>query len=203
MTSDDPAVRPVRLPPPDLAGRKIPSTSQSRRSWFRVHQTKFPAKFFSLNSNHRFSHPNCPYPFLYLAMDTATCLFERFGDGMYDRKLAIPRSVWEAHSVSSFEVPHFHVCDLTNARTLSALMVDLSALMNNQLKTPQEWGLAVQNHPANFQGIKFQSRFNHKSCLALFGRDDVEDRIKATLIGSLSSNDSAGDWLHDHRVSLY
>jgi hypothetical protein len=140
---------------------------------------------------------------VYLGSDTATCLFERFGDEMYDRGRAIAQSLWRAHSVSTIRVPEIHVCDLTNARTLSGLMVDLGALAHHDLRTPQEWGLAIQQHPANFQAIKFKSRFNHKICLALFRRDGIEKRLKETFVQPLPANDAAADWLHDHKASLY
>src|SRR5437660_2507874 len=166
--------RPVRLPAADLEEKEIPITHLRRRRWYRVHQSGYRAKFFSLNTNHRFSHAQCPYPFLYLGGDSATCLFERFGDVMYDRKLAIARSLWQAHCISCLDVPPLSVCDLTNPRTLSALNVDLAALMSNQLSIPQEWGCVIQRHRANFQGIKFKSRFNNGLCLAIICRDEID-----------------------------
>jgi len=122
---------------------------------------------------------------------------------MYDQKKAIAKSLWQAHSVSTVRVPEIQVCDLTNAKTLSALMVDLSALMHPELRTPQAWGLAIQRHPANFQVIKFRSRFNHKVCLALFQRDGIERQIRETALGALAINDAGANWLHNHKVSLY
>jgi hypothetical protein len=176
---------------------------QGPRLWCRVHQSQFGAIHFSLRDIHRFSHPDCPYPYLYLGCDMATCLFERFGDEMYDRTLAIAFSLWQGHSITAIRVPAMHLCDLTSAKTLSALRVDLSTLMHNDLKTPQAWGLALQRHPANFQGIKFKSRFNDKVCLAIFNRDHIEKRIKETAGRSLLDSDAAADWLHEHKVSLY
>jgi hypothetical protein len=122
---------------------------------------------------------------------------------LYDRALALAFSLWQAHSITAIRVPAIHVCDLTNAKTLSALRADLSALMHNDIKTPQEWGLAIQRHPANFQGIRFKSRFNGKMCLALFKRDNVEKKLKETVGKSLVDSDEATDWLHKHKVSLY
>src|SRR5436305_4162037 len=113
--------RTLRLPPADLNDIKIPRTRLSARRWHRVHPSKFGAIHFSLRDIHRFSHPECPCSCLYLACDTATCLFERFGDQMYDRALAVAFSLWQAHSVTAVRVPAIHICDLTNARTLSAL----------------------------------------------------------------------------------
>jgi len=132
-----------------------------------------------------------------------TCLFERFGDKAYDQKKAVAQSLWQAHSVSTIQVPELLVCDLANAKTLSALMVDLSSLMHNDVATPQEWGLAIQRHPANFQAVKFKSRFNGRACLALFQRDGLERRLREALLGTLPENDTAVDWLDKHKVSLY
>jgi hypothetical protein len=202
MSSSE-SVRPIRLPPSNFDGLKVPRTLQKTRQWFRVHQAQYPAIFFSLNSAHRFSHEDCRYRFLYLAADVDTCLFERFGDRTYDQEMAIAQSLWETHCVSAVQVPDVPVCDLTNAKTLSVLRVDLSALMHSNLSTPQNWGKAIQSHPSEFQGIKFKSRFNGKACLALFARDRMEEKLKETSLGTLSENDQSVDWLAKHKVTLY
>jgi hypothetical protein len=101
------------------------------------------------------------------------------------------------------QVPEVHICDLTNARTLSAMMADLSALMHYDISGPQEWGLAIQKHPANFQAIKFRSRFNGKACLALFQRDGLEKRLREKGLDRLTNNDGAVDWIEKHKISLY
>jgi len=138
-----------------------------------------------------------------LGMDIDTCLFERFGETAYDDNKAISRRLWQAHSVSVMMVPEIVVCDLTHAKTLSAMMADLSALMHNDISVPQQWGLAIQNHPANFQAIKFRSRFNGKACLALFQREGIEKRLRQKILGTLPNNDASVDWLDKHKVSLY
>ena len=94
--------------------------------------------------------------------------------------------------------PGSHVDDLDKI-----VKLDLSALVHNDLAIPQEWGLAIQQHPANFQGIKFKSRFNDKVCLALFQRDGIETRLKGNLIDKLPNNDTAVDWLDKHKINLY
>ncbi len=201
--SSNPAARALRLPPANFSGLKIPRTHQPARNWFRVHRSSFAATYFSLSANHRFSHKDCPYAFLYLGVDVDTCLFERFGDTAYDGNRAIPQALWGAHSVSSVQVPEIHICDLTGAKTLSAMMADLSALMHNDLSSPEDWGWAIQKHPANFQAIKFRSRFNGKACLALFQRGGVEKRLQEKVVSTLMNDDAAVDWLDKHKVGLY
>src|SRR5258708_723294 len=201
--SSTPSVRTLRIPPGNYNGLKIPRTLQRARKCFRVHQSRHPAMHFSVNAAHRFSQQDCPHPCLYLAVDIATCLFERFGDKAYDRQKAVAQALWSAHSVSAIRVPELHVCDLTNAKTLSAMMVDLSSLMHNDVVVSQEWGFAIQRHPANFQAINFKSRFSGKACLAVIERDGLEMRLRPALLGELSDNDTAVDWLDKHKVSLY
>lgn len=201
--SNSPVVRTLRLPSPDFFRLKVPRTLQPRRNWFRVHQTAHSARDFSLKPAHRFSHQKCPFPVLYLGVNIDTCLFERFGDEIYDGAKTLPLSLWNAHSISWLEVPEIRVCDLTQPETLSALAVDITALVNEKLDIPQAWGLAIQQHPLNFKGIKYKSRFNDRACLALFQRDGIEDSLSVTPLGTLSSIDEAGDWLDKHRVRLY
>ena len=201
--SNSPAVRSLRLPPANFDTLKVPRTRQPTRNWFKVHRACFSARYFSLNTTHRFSHGDCPYPLLYLAVDVDTCLFERFGDEAYDRQKSLANSLWDTCVVSTIQVPETHVWDLTKPQTLSALMVDLTALTNEQLAIPHQWGLAIQRHPANFQGIKFKSRFNDRACLALFGRDGIEKFQSETRLGPLSTHDAAAVWLDKHKVRLY
>src|SRR5215204_827474 len=152
--------RPIRRPPADLAKLVLPRTRQIAREWFRVHQSVHHAIFFSVNPTHRFSHPSCPHKLLYVAMDPHTCLWERFGDTMFDGGHALPRMQWDTTSISTIDVPPLHLCDLASVITRSELCVDLTALMNDDISIPQEWGLAVQQHPAQVPAIKFKSRFN-------------------------------------------
>lgn len=201
--SSNPANRLLRLPPPDILTIKVSRTRQPARNWFRVHPARYPATFFSLNSVHRFSHPGCKFPFLYLAVDLDTCLFERFGDTAYNQRKTIAKSLWKAHKGSTIRLPELRVCDLTSEKTLSALMVDLSALMHTDLDAPQAWGLAIQQHSACFQAIKYRSRFNGKVCLALFQRDGIENLLTESPLDLLSKSGTAADWLDKHKMSLF
>jgi hypothetical protein len=201
--SNDPSDRPLRLPSDNFPDLKIPRTRQPGRNWFRVHQSRHSPVHFSLDAHHRYSHKNCPYPLLYLGADIHTCLFERFGDRAYDTENAISQSLWNAHVVSAVQVPDLQVCDLTNARTLASLRVDLSALLHTSIAAPQEWGVAIQRHPAHFQAIKFRSRFNGKVCVALFQRDGIEARLREKQLDTLTDNDEAAQWLDKHQIALY
>src|SRR5207248_726373 len=98
--------------------------------------------------------------------------------------------------------PHFHLCDLSKTATRSALTVDLTALMNNDLRVPQQWGLEIQNHPSQVPAIKFRSRFTNKACLAIFDRPGLSTQLKESTFGPLNQCNQALDWLAKHQVTL-
>ncbi len=194
--------RPIRLPPAELATRALPITRQSARSWFRIHAQPYPAIFFSINPAHRYSHPDCPYPILYVGMDPKTCLWERFGDHIYDHGYTIPKTQWDDALISGIDVPPLRLCDLSRALTRSALTVDLAALMHDDITVPQEWGLQLQKHPSQVPAIKFRSRFTNTACLAIFDQGPIKAQLKEQLIGPLNQFDPALDWLIQNEVTL-
>jgi RES domain-containing protein len=200
--ANNPARRPIRLPTAYLSAQPLPRTRQIARAWYRVHQTIHDAIYFSLIPTHRFSHPKCSSKFLYVAIDPGTCIWERFGDQIFDNDHALPKTHWDDASISAITVPPLHVCDLSRTSTRGALAVDLAALMNDDLSVPQQWGLAIQRHPAQVPAIKFKSRFTGLSCLAIFERGSVPAQLKEKCLGPINQYAPALDWLSRNRVSL-
>ncbi len=198
----NPPARPIRLPPLDLATQDLPRTRQIARAWLRVHPRKLKAIFFSLKPTHRYSHPECPCPILYVAIDAETCLWEIFGDAVFNNRRAVPKTQWDEAMISTIAVPPLHLCDLSRTSTRSALTVDLAALMNDDLSVPQQWGLAIQRHPAQVPAIKFKSRFTSNACLAVFDRGGIRARLRETRLSALSQFDPALNWLTRHEVTL-
>jgi hypothetical protein len=198
----DSASRPIRLPPADLASQSLPGSRQIARAWFRVHRRGHSAIHFSLKPTHRYSHPNCPYPILYVGIDAETCLWEIFGDVVFDNERVVPESHWNDLVISNVQVPDLHLCDLSKTSTRSALTVDLTALMSAEVSVPQQWGLAIQTHPSNVPAIKFKSRFTGNACLAIFDRGSLRRQLRETALGPLSEFDAALNWLTRHEVTL-
>ena len=100
-------------------------------------------------------------------------------------------------------VPEICVCDLTKPETLTALRAGLTAPLSEKLDVPQQWGLAIQKHPSNFQGIKYKSRLNDRAGLAVFQQDGIEKSMPGSLLGALCALEEAADWLDKHQVRLY
>jgi hypothetical protein len=194
--------RPLYTPGPDFDQRAIPVTRQPRRIWFRVHRSGSSAIQFGIHPHHRLSHPDCPFPLLYLGASIATCLWEYFGDEVLGGKRVISASKWNGCSLSRIEVPSLRVCVVSHEPTRNALGVDKASLLATDLGVPQAWGLAIQRHPAAFEAIKYSSRFIDQPCLAVFERGGMADQLGETLLGPLNDLDAAVDWLDDHNAAL-
>ena len=193
-------MRTLRLPPADLSKRAVPLTRQSAGCWLRIHAAGVSPIDFSLKGYHRFSHSACKHQILYLGGAVQTCLWERFGDVVLDNLHVVPRSLWMSAYVSEIRLPALKVCDLTKVRTRAVLMVDLTALMSHELAVPQAWSLAIQQHPAGFEAIRFLSRWNQLPCLALFNQANL--KLKTKLTSPLVGSREAANWIERHKISL-
>lgn len=202
MPSDPLPLRPWYQPGPDFHQRAIPATRQPQQAWFRVHRSAAPAVQFGKLLHHRFSHPQCPFPLLYAGATIAVCLWECFGDDIFGGRRVISAAKWNGCSLSRSVVPQLKVCAASQEPTRNAMGVDKDSLLAADLTIPQAWGLAVQEHPAAFEAIKYSSRFIDLPCLALFGRGDLPARLQATLLGPLNMIDAAVDWLDERKAAL-
>ena len=197
--------RPARVlltPGPDFQQRSIPVTRQPQRAWFRVHAASAPAVQFGRRPHHRFSHPDGPYGLLYVGASIPTCLWEVFGDDVFNGQRVISAAKWEGCCASQITVPELGVCAVTLERTRDAMSVDKASLMAADLRIPQPWGRAVQEHPAGFAALKFSIRFLDQPCLALFDRAGLPARLRVKALGPLSELDAAVDWLDERKAAL-
>jgi hypothetical protein len=111
-------------------------------------------------------------------------------------------AIWTTRAFSQVQVPELRLCDLTDPRTRSRAKVDLSALTHPDLSIPQAWGLAIQRHPACFDGLRYSSRFNNEPCVALFGRKPTASRLGEAHFADLVNAPEAEEFLSRHQVSL-
>lgn len=190
------------MPAPDFNLRTIPVTRQPQRAWFRVHRIGASGAKFGCLPHHRFSHPNASFPLLYLGATIQTCLWEYFGEDVFEGRRVISCAKWQGCGLSRVIVPELRVCALTLERTRDAMSVDRASLMAADLTFPQSWGLAVQHHPAEFQAIKYSSRFLDQTCLALFDRRGLSAKLRVQNLGSLSNLDAAAVWLDERKAAL-
>ena len=121
---------------------------------------------------------------------------------MFKGRRAISAGKWAGCVLSQIHVPEVHVCAFSLEKTRSAMSVDKASLLSSDLRIPQAWGLAVQQHPVGFEGIKYTSRFIDQPCLVLFERDNMLAKLRGTTLGSLNELDAAVDWLDDQKAAL-
>jgi hypothetical protein len=202
MPSDPAPPRPLYTPGADFNQRTIPVTRQPRRTWFRVHRSGAAAVQFGIRSHHRFSHAKCPFPLLYVAASIPACLWEYFGDDVFGGQRVISAARWTGSSLSQITIPQLIVCAVSQEPTRDAMGVDKASLLATDLSIPQAWGLAVQQHPAAFEAIKYSSRFIDQPCLALFDRGGVTAQLGETLLGPLNNLNAAVDWLDERKAAL-
>jgi len=167
-----------------------------------VHRSGSPAIQFDIRLHHRFSHPSSPFPLLYVGASVPACLWEYFGDDVLGGQRVISAAKWNGCSLSRIAIPPLRVCAVSQEPTRDAMGVDKASLLATDISIPQAWGLALQQHPAAFDGIKFTSRFIDQPCLALFDRGGLAAQLRETLLGPLNSLDEAVDWLSERKAAL-
>lgn len=201
--SSSPQHRQHYRPAADFNQRVVPVTRQPQRNWFRVHWSGTSPVQFGVGTYHRFSHPAAPFPMLYLGASLSVCLWEYFGDDVFCGRHVISATKWNGCSISQIGVPQLKkICAVGLEPTRNAMGVDKASLMAADLQIPQQWGLAVQQHPAAFEGIKYSSRFMDQACLALFERGGMAAKLHTTLLGKLQDLDGAVNWLDEHHIAL-
>lgn len=167
-----------------------------------MHKLGSPAIFFWILPHHRFSHSDCPFPLIYVGATIQTCLWEVFGDDLFQGKRAISSGKWRGSCISQIVVPELKVCAVSLQRTRDAMSVDKASLLSSDLTIPQAWALAVQGHPAAFEAIKYASRFLDQPCLALFARGGLQSKLRVNTLGTLGSLGPAVDWLDERNGVL-
>jgi len=135
----------------------------------------------------RFSHPTFPFKVLYLGPDKMTCFWERFGQELLDQNPAdralsekeVAERVWKQVTISAD--PALRLLDLRDARVQRQLGADAATFLA-AYEVTQAWALALMTHPANIQGIIYNSRLNAPNhCVALFDRVAVAPGAKSPL----------------------
>jgi hypothetical protein len=202
MASNPTPARHLYKPGAGFNQQTIPAARQPQRAWFRVHRLGSPAIQFGTRPHHRFSHPKCPFPLLYLGASISACLWEYFGDDVFGGQRVISAAKWDRCGLSRIGVPQLKVCAASQEPTRDAMGVDKASLLAADLSIPQAWGLAVQQHPAAFEAIKYSSRFIDQPCLALFDRGGMAAQLQEALLGPLNSLDAAVDWLDERKAAL-
>jgi len=80
--------------------------------------------------------------------------------------------------------------------------VDVSALIHPDLSVPKTWGLAIQRHRANYDGLRYRSRFDNQPCIALFARALLIPLLRESPVTDLVDAPEADAFVTQHQLSL-
>ena len=125
-----------------------------------------------------------------------------FSNRLLGGRHVISAAKWNGCSLSQIGVPQVKACAISLESTRNVMGVDKASLLAADIGIPQTWGLAVQQHPAAFDALKYSSRFIDQPCLALFDRGGMAAQLQERLLGPLNSLDAAVDWLDERKVEL-
>lgn len=161
-------------PPADLAGRILP-LQEARGIFYRCAITTRSLLDWDARATSRFSHPDLPFPVLYLARERLNGFWECFGDELNDqpqgqKALSLARHLAPRQWVRFTIAPPLRVIDVTQPDTLRHLGAD-GATFLAEYNLTQAWSAALMGHPSQIDGFYYRSRLDSdQMCLAVFGR---------------------------------
>jgi hypothetical protein len=144
----------------------------------RIHRTARHPIYYNRRSPSsvlfRFDAPDDRYGVLYAASSFDVCMAETVMRGRYQgRDVRIPHVIAESE-ITERSVAHLgfeearvlRLADLT--QPLWHLGFDNRVLAVSDYATPNLWGAAIHDNPANFDGIYFVSRFANQPSIGIF-----------------------------------
>lgn len=187
------------LPPPDFDKRDLPTVALalSVEPLYRIHRTIHGPVFFNRPSltqtTYRFDSPDNAYGVLYAAETLEVCLQETLiRDSFHGQSLPflIDEQEVAARAFSRLYTESgkpLLLADLTSG--LTWLGGDARIWTTADYTGPNQWSKAVHDHPHNFDGMLFISRFSQQPAIAIFDRVGIviagapEELIRSRLVG--------------------
>lgn len=145
----------------------------------RVHRNRFSPLFFNRRSKssnvYRFDAPNDEYGVLYASPEFDACLAETvIRDRFQTGALVIDESEITDRSISTLGIvgrTDLLLADLT--APLFAIGGSAAIASVSDYEIPNQWSKALYDHPKEFDGVYFFSRYSNMRSVALFDRVDV------------------------------
>jgi hypothetical protein len=162
--------RPVHLPRKDFDSLALAAAFIPRQEWVRIFSKGREPVCFRKEPGSRFTPPHGSDGVLYAADLARTAFLECFGDELYSAKRRLSRSRWQSKAIVRLQAPALRLCDMLDEAVIAAMGLDKGAIYSTDLSIPQAWAKAVMEHPANFEGILYSSRFGCGKCIAAFER---------------------------------
>jgi hypothetical protein len=140
---------------------------------FRLHPSRFEAKYFNSDSSWRFNNPKKgEYGVLYAALDCCGALRETLKPNIFN---IISTEILETRRLSKLTlIRDLSLVDLTG-EGLSRIGAD-ARLTTGSYKISQLWSQALYRHPDKVDGLFYCSRYDPKKfCVVLY-----ENRVEKT-----------------------
>jgi hypothetical protein len=199
----------VPLPPPDFSSRSIPvhELNLALADVMRIHRSVYSPIFYNRRSASktifRFDAPGDEYGVLYAAESFSACMAETvIRDKFVGQPLPVvltePELSERSISLLGQDTPRLlRLADFT--RPLFALGFTAQVVSDPDYFASNRWSKAVYDHPGNFDGIYFTSRYANQPSIALFDRSPVVPRGPAV---SLLSSPYLGPFLDQYDIVL-
>jgi hypothetical protein len=171
------------LPPADLHFRRVPVRifDLATRPLLRIHRSRYSPLFFNRRSlspiAYRFDAPSDEYGVLYASPEFDVCMAETLVRDAFQTGPLV---------LDEFEIADRSISTLGVAGRTDLTLVDLTAPLFpiggssaisavSDYFAPNRWSKAFYDHPEEYDGLYFLSRFSNMPSVALF------DRVEATL----------------------
>jgi hypothetical protein len=194
------------LPPADLHARRIPTRvfDVAGTPLLRVHRTEFTPLFFNRRSRsstvYRFDAPDDEYGVLYASAEFDVCMAEtlirnRFESGplLLDHEEISSRSISALGLSSRTDLT---LVDLT--MPLFPVGGNAEIASTSDYTVPNRWSKAFYDHPAEYDGLYFYSRYTNMPSVALFDRVDVTVERTTALL----SDPRLSDFLDRYEIGV-
>lgn len=194
------------LPPSDLHVRQIPVRVLDVASFplLRIHRSKFSPLYYNRRSSsktvYRFDAPADEYGVLYASPEFDVCMAETLvRDAFQTGPLVLDESEIAERSISTLGI----------AGRTDLMLVDLTAPLFpiggtsvisacTDYFAPNHWSKGFFDHPKEYDGLYFLSRFSNLPSVALFDR--VETTVDETI--KLLADPRLPDFLDRYNIAL-
>lgn len=197
------------LPPPDFGLRKLPTheIDMASTTVMRIHRSMYSPIFHNRRSTSatifRFDAPNDEYGVLYASESFSACMAEtvirdKFVNQPMPILLTEPELAIRSVSTLDPEVPKLlRLVDFT--KPLFAFGFTSQVVSDPDYQASNRWSKAVFDHPEQFDGIYFRSRYANQASIALFDRCPVIQRGPAV---PLLQSPYLGPFLDEYEIIL-
>jgi hypothetical protein len=200
------ASSPCPVPPADLHRRKIPELTFDITSapLLRIHPTIYSALHFNrpviTGKSYRFDAPNNEYGALYASPEFDVCVAETLiRDQLLTWPFVIDESQITGRSISTLGLasgPELFLVDLTAALFPIDGTTAITSIPTYEI--PNQWGKAFYEHPKEYDGLYFRSRFSNMPSIVLFDR--VHVTVEETV--ALAADPRMEEFLNRYEIAV-